>query len=144
MFSPKMESVNLKGQFQKGPNVFRHLLWKLIDHFYLATPSMLSKTKTLEKKKAIFPVNKRFWPIFSRNIECDKCQGTMCKGPKRYSDNYCGSNRIISVSRKRLVKTQISVKKSNHSSEKKLLTIFLVLSSTANLRQQIITVHKVF
>ena len=42
---------------------------------------MLLKTKTLEKKNAIFPVKKSFWPIFSRIIECDKCQGTMCKGP---------------------------------------------------------------
>ena len=63
-------------------NVIRHYMWKLKDHFYLATPSMLLKTKTLEKKKAIFPVKKRFWPIFSRIIECDKCQGTLCKGPK--------------------------------------------------------------
>ena len=22
------------------------------------------------------------WPIFSRNIECDKPQGTFCKGPE--------------------------------------------------------------
>ena len=31
---------------------------------------------------AIFPMKKILWPNFSRTIECDKPQGTNCKGPK--------------------------------------------------------------
>ena len=31
------------------------------------------------QKEATFPVIKVFWPIFSRIIECDKLQGTICK-----------------------------------------------------------------
>ena len=46
------------------------------------TPKRLFKTQIFEKKKASFPVNKRFWPFLSRIIECDKTQGTICKGPK--------------------------------------------------------------
>ena len=31
---------------------------------------------------ANFPMKKILWPIFSRIIECDKPQGTVCKGQK--------------------------------------------------------------
>ena len=31
---------------------------------------------------ATFPMKNILWPIFSRNIECDKPQVTICKGPK--------------------------------------------------------------
>ena len=34
------------------------------------------------KKKAMFPVKKSFWSIFSRIIEQDKRQGTIYKGPQ--------------------------------------------------------------
>ena len=34
------------------------------------------------KKKANFPVKKRFLPIFSRVIQCDNSKRTNCKGPK--------------------------------------------------------------
>ena len=39
------------------------------------------KTQIFEKK-AIFPVKKRFWPVFFRITECDKPQGTLCKDSK--------------------------------------------------------------
>ena len=29
-------------------------------------------------------MKKTLWPIFSRIIECDKPQGTICKGPKDF------------------------------------------------------------
>ena len=38
------------------------------------------KTQILEKRKAIFPVKRILWPIFSRIIECDKTMGTICNG----------------------------------------------------------------
>ena len=31
------------------------------------------------REKANFPVKKRFWPIFSPIMECDKPQGIICK-----------------------------------------------------------------
>ena len=34
------------------------------------------------KKKAKFPVKKRFWPIFSQVIECDGPQRTIFEGPQ--------------------------------------------------------------
>ena len=60
----KSSVTNLMRQNEKVQNVFCQLLWKLKDHFSLATPSMLLETKTFEKKKANFPVKKRFWPFF--------------------------------------------------------------------------------
>ena len=42
----------------------------------------LLKTQISEKKKANFPVENILWPIFSRSIEDDKCQGTTYKGPQ--------------------------------------------------------------
>ena len=57
------------------------------------------------------PVDKRFWPIFYRTIECDKHQGTVCKAPQ--------GTLLITVEPIRayfgiqeLVETQISEKKS--------------------------------
>ena len=42
-------------------------------------PKTLLKTQFFEKK-ATFLVKKRFWSIFFRNIELEKCQGTTFKG----------------------------------------------------------------
>ena len=44
-------------------------------------PKRSLKTQTFGKK-AIFPVVKRSWPIFSRIFNNDKPQGTICKSPK--------------------------------------------------------------
>ena len=30
----------------------------------------------------MFPVKKNFWPLFSRTIEQNKCQGKICYGPQ--------------------------------------------------------------
>ena len=45
-------------------------------------PNRLLKTQIFFKKKAIFPVKKLMWPIFSRSIENDKGQGWTYKGPE--------------------------------------------------------------
>ena len=39
------------------------------------------KSRTKFFKKGYLPGDKSFWPVFSRNIKCDKPQGTFCKGP---------------------------------------------------------------
>ena len=45
-------------------------------------------------------------------------------GSTRYSDNYCGSYRVNSVTHKKLLKTQNFEKKGKLSSEKKFWTVF--------------------
>ena len=53
--------------------VFWQLLWISWEHF--SGPKRLLKTQIFEEK-AIFPVEKRFWPTFSRIIEHDLRQKT--------------------------------------------------------------------
>ena len=87
----------------------------------------------------------RVWPIFSRIIECDKPQGTIYKCSKRYTDDYCGSYNIISVTPKRLLQTIIFEKKIKNSSDKKVFGLnILALSIMTNLRRRFIRVQKVF
>ena len=40
----------------------------------------LNKSRTKLFKESYLPGDERFWPISSRTIECDKPQGTICKG----------------------------------------------------------------
>ena len=44
-------------------------------------PKRLLKTQFFGKK-ANFPMKKNIWSFFSRILDCDKPQGTICKGPK--------------------------------------------------------------
>ena len=44
-------------------------------------PKAMLKTIKFEKK-ATFPVNKTFWPTFSRIIEFEKRRGTIYKSPQ--------------------------------------------------------------
>ena len=62
-------------------------------------------------KKAIFPVNKRFWPNFFSQYRVWKFSRDSFQGSKRSSDNYCGNNKIISLGPKWLLKTKIFLKK---------------------------------
>ena len=89
-------------------------------------------------------MKKSFWPNFSRNIECDKSQGMPSKGPKEILTITVEINEINSLAPKRLLKTQISGRKGNHSSEKKSLTNFSRILSITNLMKQILMVQKVF
>ena len=43
-------------------------------------PKMLLKKQTFDRKKAIFPMKKVLWILFSRFLEHEKCQGTFYKG----------------------------------------------------------------
>ena len=85
------------------------------------------------------------WPISSRNIECDKPQGTICKGPKGILTIVLEPIRAFFLGPKWLLRTQIFEKKGKISSEKKQCGLFfLVLSNVANLRRQFIKVQKLF
>ena len=39
----------------------------------------------MSQKQATFAVKKILWPLFSRNIEHDKCQGRIYKAPEGLS-----------------------------------------------------------
>ena len=69
-------------------------------------------------------MKKRFWPIFSRIIECDKSEVKKYDDSQRILTITVEINTINSLGPKRLLKTQISRKKGNHSGENKLLTNF--------------------
>ena len=71
--------TNLSEQFIRVHKVF----WQYCGSNKINSlgPKRLLKTQIFEKK-AIFAEKERFWPIISRIIECDKPQGTICKGPK--------------------------------------------------------------
>ena len=61
------------------------------------------------------------WPISSRNIECDKPQGTICKGPKGILTIVLEPIRAFFLGPKWLLRTQIFEKKGKISSEKKTM-----------------------
>ena len=44
---------------------------------------------------ANFPMKKRFWPIFSRFLECDKPQALKCKGPRGFPAFTVQVNRLL-------------------------------------------------
>ena len=52
---------------------------------------------------------KALWPLFSRIIEHDKCQGTfyILRGSRLSFDKYCASYEFVSRGPERLLKTQI-------------------------------------
>ena len=63
-----------------------------------------------------FPV----WQNAQNNLE----------GPGSYCDDYCGTYKSIFLGSKSLLKTQISEKKGNPSSDEKILAYFLSLFRT--------------
>ena len=80
----------------------------------------------LKKKKATFPVKKRFLALFLSFHQTYQSSGNNFWGSKRFFDSYCGSYIIISSGLERLLKTQFLKKKTgNISSEEKLMAPFL-------------------
>ena len=55
-------------------------MYRLSYMFISIGPKRLLETNI--SKKGSLPVDKSFWPIFCRNIECDKPQGTIDKEPQ--------------------------------------------------------------
>ena len=82
-------------------------------------------------------MKKSFWPIFSRIIECDKFQGTLCKGPQGIPAITVQVVRsVLQDLLKWLLKTRSFEKTGNISSEEKILAkFFLVLSSVTSVRE---------
>ena len=62
---------------------------------------------------------------------------------KRYSDKYCGSYRILSVTPKRLLDTHIFEKKGSFPVKKTFWPIFLVASNITYIREHFMRVQSV-
>ena len=73
---------------------------------------------------AIFPMKKLLSPFFSRNIECDKPQGTFCKGPQAILTITVEFIRAFFLGPESLLKTQFFEKNGNLSNEKNIVACF--------------------
>ena len=93
------------------------------------------------KKKAIFPMKKSFWPIFFCNIEHEKCQGTIYKGPQFFFDKNFADDKMISLAPNRTIEWNIP-KSSCFHGDKSFGSILLEWTSVTNLGNQIIRVQK--
>ena len=132
--------LNLKKHFISVYELFQHLLWNLLERFL--GPNMLLKSPIFEKKGK-FSVKKKIWPIFSRDIEHAKFQGTVHKGPQ-------GILTIIVqilwtfICDLRGRWNQTFQKTAVFTMKEVFGTFSLVLSSVTNLKEQFIRVHKLF
>ena len=88
-------------------------------------------------------MKKRFWPIFSRDIEHDKCQGTVYKGSQGFSTVFVQMIwTFFCHLRGRLKKT--FQKTAVFTMKEVFGPFFFVLSSVTNLKEQIIRVYRLF
>ena len=85
---------------------------------------MLLRTQIFEKKKGKLSSEEKILPKFSAHSRVWQTSVNMLYGTTKFSDNYCGSYRINSVTPKEFLKTQIFWKKGKLSSEKKFLACF--------------------
>ena len=83
-------------------------------------PKRLLKAQVFGKK-ANFPVEIKFWLIYSRIFDCDKPQGTICMGPRGNLTNNCGSSKMPSVTPRCCWKLKFLKKKVILSSEEMTL-----------------------
>ena len=70
---------------------------------------------------ATFPMKKLLWPFFSRNIECDKPQGTSCKGPQAILTITVEFITAFFLGPESLLKTQFFEKNGKLSNEKNIV-----------------------
>ena len=112
--------------------VMRSILWE---------PKRLFKTH-IYWKKAIFSVKKCICPIFFRIVEIDKPQKTIQKSPK---DILTFNVEVIGSfwGPKRLLKTQIFLKKAVFLRTNVFAPYFLKFSSVINLRKRFIRARKI-
>ena len=80
--------------------------------------------KQFFQKKAIFPVRKKLWRFFSRFIEYDKPQRTVCKGPHCFYDHYWVWYKMKSVGPRRLLNSKIFGKKADFPVKERFWPIF--------------------
>ena len=102
----------------------------------------LLKTQIFEK--SYLSSEKTIFAYFSSFYRVWETLGDILYLFKRFSDIYCGSYWIISLTLLKLLKTQISEKKLSFQRKKYFRLFLLVLSSVINLTKQCIGVHKLF
>ena len=133
--------LNLKEHFISVYKLLRRLLWILLEHF-LRTQEVVENINFSEKK-ATCPVKKRFWPIFSRDMEHEKRQGTGYKGSQGILTFFVQMMwTFIWHLRGRL--NQTFQKTAVLTMKEVFGPFFFVLSSVANLREQFIRVYRLF
>ena len=115
LFEKKWQSFQCRKDFDLFFSPYR--VWQTPRDSFWGSTSILTNTvevtrsfmihlsccwKQRSLKKAIFPVEKRFWPIFFRIIECVKPQGTIFEGPKVFSqslaklqDHFCNAYEVV-------------------------------------------------
>ena len=143
MFSPNLSSVvDLSRWFIRVPKATSQLLWKLQDHF--CNTYEVVENEIFRKKMHSFQWRKVFGLYFLALSSVTNLRGNLW-GSTRYSDNYCGSDRVNSVTHRKLLKTQTFEKiKANFQVKRVFGLFYLAFSSVTNLKGQYMMVHKVF
>ena len=88
----------------------------------------LLKTQFFWKKKAIFPVKKRFLPIFSHFIEQNKVQDTICDGLQGLFDICFAIDKFFSLGPKRSIARNFSKISCSHGDNSFCLTFHRIIS----------------
>ena len=83
-----------------------------------------------------------FWPVFSRNTEYRDIRKQF-RWPKKGSNKYCASYKILSATTERMLKTKVFEKKLLFQWKKNTYSFFLVIPSFADVQNNFITLHKV-
>ena len=95
------------------------------------------------EKKAIFPVKKLIWPIFSRIIQYDKRHGTVYKGTQGFLASFVQMIKSFFWELRGRQKQTFQTREV-FTVTKVIDQFFLVISSVTNLKEQFVGVHKVF
>ena len=86
------------------------------------------KKTTFWKKKAIFPVKKRFCPIFSLFIEYNKGQDTIFDDPQGLFDNYFSIDKVFSLGPKRSIARNFTKFSCSHGDKSSWLTFHRIIN----------------
>ena len=96
------------------------------------------------KRKANFPVKKRFWPTFWRILECDKPLLTRYTGQQSILTINVEVKVLILWHLRSCWKHKFLKKRQTFQWKKIVGLFFLPLSSVTNLRRLILRIHKIF
>ena len=85
------------------------------------------KTKIF-KKKSIFPVKKRFWPIFSQFLEHNKGQETIFDGPQGLFYTCFAIDKVVSLGPKMSIARNFSKISCSHADKSFWLTFHRIIN----------------
>ena len=101
------------------------------------------KTKWFEKNGNLFIVEKILTYVFSHYRVCQTPRDNF-RGSPKYSYNYCGSDKIDSVTPKSLLKTSFLKRTESLAKKNYFGVFFLVLLKMRKVREQPLRLQKVF